>query len=81
MFGLLGIEPQSPRTTDNCITIVLTNIKRGGIDYRPTHPEYNSKRGEGSQTVDPPTQAGAPTQTPPKVNLIPYKRSLHQRIL
>ena len=22
-----------------------TNIKRGVLDYRPTHPEYNSKRG------------------------------------
>ena len=49
----------------------------GGLDYRPTHPEYNYKRG-GSQTFDPPTQAGATTRIPPppRVNLIPYKRSL-----
>ena len=49
-------------------------LKGGGVlDYRPTNPEYNSKRG-GSQTFDPPTQAGAPPPDPPPVNLIPYKR-------
>ena len=45
-----------------------TNIKRGVLDYRPTHPEYNSKLG-GSQTFDPPTHPGAPTQTPPPPKL------------
>ena len=54
-----------------------TLTSNGGVlDYRPTHPEYNSKRGEGPRLLTHPPRLGHPPRPPPPVNLIPYKRSL-----
>ena len=41
------------------------NMKGGVLDYKPTHPGHNYKKGEVPKCLTPPIHAWAPTQNPP----------------